>query len=155
MSLDSNDADLQFCTYLHVLVKLKLFTVTINMCTIQAMANQFSRNQFMALGLEIHGYKRWERCKVSTNIERFKKLYGTTPLSCEKLWQDLSVDGQLRKANPKLFLLALDFLWAYETEDRLTPRYGMASPKTCRKHIREYVLKIQSMLRKMVSYYNL
>ena len=67
------------------------------------------------------------------------KKYGTTPLSCEKLCQDLSVECQLRKANPQLFLLALVFLWAYETEERLTPRYGMTSPKTCRKHIREYV----------------
>ena len=125
------------------------------MCTIQTMTNQFSSNQFMALGLEIHGYKRWERCKVSTNIERFKNLYGTTPLSCEKIWQDLSVEGQLRKAKPKFLHLALDFLWVYQTEGRLTPRYGMTSPKTCRKHIREYVLKIQSMLSKRVSYSNL
>ena len=75
------------------------------------------------------------------------------PLSCEKLWQDLSVEAQLREANPKLLLLALDFVWAYETEESLTPRYGMTSPKTCRKHIREYILKIQSILPKMVSYF--
>lgn len=119
------------------------------------MLNHISANQFMALGLELAGYKRWRRYKEKANIERFKAHFGALPKSCEKMWIDLqtTTNDECRidsGANPKHFLLALHFLWEYPTEKKLFTMFQLTE-KTVRKWWEIYARKIQLLLPDMVS----
>ena len=48
-------------------------------------------DEFLKLGLNLVGYKghRIRRCKKSTNVERFVEHYGSIPIICAIIWEDL------------------------------------------------------------------
>jgi hypothetical protein len=70
-------------------------------------------SEFIALGLDLAGFKPWNTYKVKKNVERFKGLYGASPpKSCEEIWVDLQMateeEGRIDSdANVCHFLLAL------------------------------------------------
>ena len=116
---------------------------------------QFTADKFMALGLELAGYKKWMRYKEKPNIQRFKSQFGALPKSCESIWHDLqtSTDAEHRiasDADPKHLLLAFRWLYKYPTETDLGRMFQMTE-KTVRKWREEYVPKVQSLLRDKVS----
>lgn len=117
--------------------------------------NRVDAAEFMALGLEQAGYKKWRRYKEKTNIERFRSHYGPLPKTCEDIWVDLQTvaEGDNRidsNADPKLLLLACRFLWKYPTEPDLGVFFDMTET-TVRKWRRIYVKKVMSLLRGKVS----
>jgi hypothetical protein len=114
-----------------------------------------SASEFMALGLELAGYKKWQSYKEKNNIERFKAQYGALPKSCENIWIDLqmAIDHECcvkSDASPRLLLLALRFLWVYPTENQLCTMFDM-SEKTVRKWSGVFSRKLQLLLPKKVS----
>jgi hypothetical protein len=111
-----------------------------------------SAAKFMAIGLDLAGFKNWRGSNERTNIRRFTGRYGPTPLTCENIWDDLqtSPNEACRINNsivqrPPLLLLALRFLWAYPTEENLAAEFQM-SPKTVRKWAALMVMKIHLLL---------
>jgi len=123
------------------------------------MINQLmNADQFMALGLELAGYKRWRRYKEKANIERFKAHFGCLPKSCENIWIDLQTTTNAEchidsAADPKHLLLALNFLWEYPTEKRLFTMFQVTE-KTARKWCEIYTRKIQLLLPDKVNIYH-
>lgn len=82
------------------------------------------QNEFLKLGFCYAGYSYPNRCKIDTNINRFKAHYGVHPLTCEKIWIDfiMTPNEEARiKADkdPTFLLIGLRFLWLYETEEIL------------------------------------
>ncbi len=75
-------------------------------------------------GLSLGGYtkQRIERAKGSTNIERYKSLYGSSPHVCAMIWEDLQTTSLpnahvlRRDRKVKWFLIALHHLKRYPTE---------------------------------------
>jgi hypothetical protein len=114
-----------------------------------------SASEFMALGLELAGYKKWQSYKEKNNIERFKAHYGALPKSCENIWIDLQMatDDECcikSDASPRLLLLGLRFLWVYPTENQLCTMFDM-SEKTVRRWSGVFSRKLQLLFPKKVS----
>jgi hypothetical protein len=108
--------------------------------------NHVSAAKFMAIGLDL------ARSNESTNLCRFTGRYGQTPLTCENIWDDLQTftNKVCRNNNsivkrPPLLLLALQFLWAYPTEENLAAKFQM-STKTVWKWAALLVMKIHLLL---------
>lgn len=120
------------------------------------MVYRITAEQFMALGLELAGYKRWRKYKVKTNIERFRAHFGALPKSCENIWFDLqmSANPECRidsDADPKHLLLAFNFLWEYPTQKKLFTMFQLTE-KTVGKWSKLYTRKIQLLLPSKVSF---
>ena len=99
------------------------------------MIVHISAHSFMGMGLETAGYRSWQTYKEEKNVERFKAWFGAKPISCEKIWSDLQTttinEARIEKnANPLHLLLALHFLKAYPTENKLTAIFNMNSERT-------------------------
>ncbi|KAG7342239.1 DDE superfamily endonuclease [Nitzschia inconspicua] len=85
-------------------------------------------NEFLDLGISVwytQGRKRTLRSKKS-KIGRFKDYYGVSPLLCASMWEDLQRtniaeanidDGSKEHLNPKHFLMALNTLKRYPTDN--------------------------------------
>lgn len=118
------------------------------------MLINFSAAEFLALGLELAGYKDFRLYNENRNIERFKSHFGTSPKSCEDIFKDMQTIGneesRLRNAKPQHLLLGLRFLWAYPTERDLGRMFQM-SEKTVRKWSGIYVFHIHLLLPTKVS----
>ena len=108
----------------------------------------------MKLGLQCAGYKYPNRCKIETNINRFKAHFGLNPSTCEKLWVDLQAtaneEGRIDAGTEPVFLLiGLRFLYKYETEEVLGRFFDMCD-KTVRKYYRESAKKISLLFDQVI-----
>ena len=73
-----------------------------------------SAAKFMAIGLDLAGFKNWRDCNENTNLGRFRGRYGPSPMTCENIWDDLQtstneaccINNSIVK-HPHLLLLAL------------------------------------------------
>jgi hypothetical protein len=106
--------------------------------------------EFMELGLEIGGHAKWRTYLHHTNIKRFKQAFGVIPETCVLLWDALrnSMDGEVRlkkKEKPKHLLVAIRFLWTYDTEYDLARFFGICE-QTARTWWKFYVTKIEKLL---------
>lgn len=112
-----------------------------------ARAKAFTEADFLQLGLETANHPKWRQYKDHCNIKRFKKAYGMTPVTCADVWatfRDLPPDHPSRigkRADPVHLLIALRWLWKYETEADLG-RFFSLTEKTVTKWIRIYVKKM-------------
>ncbi|CAB9522034.1 hypothetical protein SEMRO_1262_G257090.1 [Seminavis robusta] len=62
-----------------------------------AAAERYNANQFLAFGLDIVGFERWEFMQENANIDRFTNAFGAKPITCEQMWSDLvTMDPPLR-----------------------------------------------------------
>lgn len=107
------------------------------------------QHDFLALGLEIAGFRRWKQHADKTNLRHFRSIYGTSPLICQHIWHDLTniYDSSGKPAihtasQPLFLLLTLRWFKTYETEMQLGGLFSM-SPKTIRKHLSAYSAKLQ------------
>ena len=119
----------------------------------------FTEDEVLRIGLLYAGFNehRQQRVERATCVGRFKSQYGSSPLVCAKIWEDLvtSPDIWENRTHPKAasfekYLMALYFLKAYQTEERLAAMW-----KTCEKSARTwvwfFVKKIQALKEKKVS----
>lgn len=121
------------------------------------MIVHFTANQFMGLGLELAGYKRWRSYKEKANIERFKAHFGAHPRSCEQMWIKLqtTTNDECRidsSDHPKYLLLAFHFLWEYPTEKKFYSMFQITE-KTVRHWCEVWTRKIQALLPDVVRMY--
>ena len=115
-------------------------------------------HELMQHGLVWAGYDRLRQQRVqgSTNIERFKTKYGSTPLVCAQIWEDLQtteipeahVDGAY--LDLKYFLVAKNWLFRYPTDEEQAASFGSCST-TVRKWKWFYVQKIAALKVQKVS----
>jgi hypothetical protein len=81
-------------------------------------------DDMLITGLSLGGYtkQRIERAKGSTNIDRYKSLYGSSPRVCAMIWEDFQTTSLPnahvlpRDRKVKWFLIALHHLKRYPTE---------------------------------------
>ena len=114
------------------------------------------QTDFLALGLEIAGFRRWKNHSNETNCNYFWSVYGASALTCEQIWRDLATmvdrnnNALIDSASQPLFLLlTLRWFKTYKTEIQLSGRFSM-SPNTVRKYISAYSLMLQSLKDKKV-----
>jgi hypothetical protein len=119
----------------------------------KSKAKLLSEKEFMALGLELAGYDRWQTYKEHCNIQRFVECYGATPLTCSEMWDDLEMLGEIdNKSKPKYFLMALFYLFKYLNKTDIGRFFKIGCRNTVRKHVDHWVEKIQTLLQlKMLS----
>ena len=75
-------------------------------------------SQLLKLGLQYAGYPWPNKCKVQTNVARFKKHFGVHPLTAKKLWFDMkntpNEDARIQDDTSLNFILfGLRHLWKY------------------------------------------
>ena len=114
-----------------------------------------SEIEFLKLGLRYANYPFPNRCKIDTNISRFKNHYGVHPLTCENMWSDFqntpNQDARIKADTKPVFLLiGLRFLWTYDTEEILGSFFGL-SAKTVRKYYKECTEKIYLLLPELLT----
>lgn len=118
------------------------------------MVRFFTVDEVMDQGLAHADKRSQERVKRSTKVDRFKDLYGSSPLVCAQIWDDLQTtdieaiqvtvrNGEGEK-ELKLFLHALFFLKKYPTENDSSGRFEF-SDRTGRDTKWYYVRKLQAL----------
>ena len=122
-----------------------------------AVVAALTAEEFMSLGLEVNNHHpKWRQYKHQCNVDRFKEDYGVIPETCVVLWNDMrnSIAPTVRLVRgdkPVLFLLALRFLWTYQTETDLCTFFNIRGKQTVRKWWKHYVRKIEKLLDGKVS----
>lgn len=111
-------------------------------------------NEMLQCGLTLVRYseKRIGRVKQTsnTNTTRFKTHFGCNQIVAVQIFEDLQTtevdDARLddNKISAKYFLISLNFLFVYETEDRKEPIFDL-SQKTTREWVVYYVKKVQAL----------
>ena len=119
-------------------------------------AKSFTKQQFLKLGLEIAGYKKWYTYMPHTQLDRFSTHYGVNPETTASVWhalQNLPVGNEHRlekNAKPMHLLLGFRFLYKYHTEDDLGVFFGGENNPMCNKTVgkwcRIYTHRIESLL---------
>lgn len=120
---------------------------------------RYTDTEIMGIGLIYFKYFKWEKYSLTTNINRFKSQYGVIPATTNSIWNALidTMDDQAKltrgpESNPKYLLLALRWLFAYETERQVGPHFDIHSVNTTSKYLKIWVRKIQLLLSPLVSY---
>ena len=123
-----------------------------------APPTRWTAREFMAMGLTYFKFHRWEKYKLEASIDRFKHQFGVTPATAALAWETMidSDDPRIkiekgRCTKPKYLLLALRWLFVYETERQLGPHFDIHSTTTTEKHLKIWVRKIQLLLPSLVS----
>jgi Helix-turn-helix of DDE superfamily endonuclease len=104
--------------------------------------------------MQTGGYCRWRYMQEETNIGRFKDAFGAMPLTCHQIWTALRDAGKLAKTSkPVHLLLALRYLWKYDTQTDLGQFFHISSHVTVSRCVKEWVKLIASLLQsKMLSW---
>ena len=117
-----------------------------------------SASDFLDLGLLHAGFdeNRNERTCDATKLRRFCSFFGLSPQSCMKIFSALeSMDhigaDRVNKPDPLFFLITMDWLSTYKTEEELARSYNMVE-KTIQKRIWEYALALQAIKAEKVSH---
>jgi len=116
------------------------------------MIQVLSPDELMVVGLQLAGFdiNRQNRCKRITNLNRFKKHYGSLPVVYSELWSDLqttTVPGariDASEVDVESFLLGLHFLRCYPTNDHQEGMFKICM-KTARKWSWYFVEKIAAL----------
>ena len=114
-------------------------------------------DDILRIGLILAGFQmsRQQQVQRGTNIRRFQSFYGSSPLVCAKIWEDLlttdvpeariiPVPGALDK-----FFLSLYFLTVYLTEEKLAG-WSKLCETSARKWIWFFSAKVQALKAKKV-----
>ena len=110
-----------------------------------------SEHEFLALGLTIAKYDKWEKYLPHRQIAKFKEKYGVIPKTCELMWNDMRVsllpECRLpQNAKLKDFLIGMRFIFEYGTESDIGSFFGIKSEKTVRDRCSLWVLRMRSLL---------
>ena len=97
-----------------------------------------------------------ERTCYAMKLRRFCSFFGLSPKSCMKIYSALeSMDhigaDWINKSDPLFFLITMDWLSTYKTEEELARSYNMVE-KTIQKRIWEYALALKALKAEKVSH---
>ena len=109
-------------------------------------------HEMMQIGLAWAGYDSYRQSRVqrTTNLTRFKSHYGSLPIVCAQIWEDLQTtklpEARVERnyLDLKYFLLAMNWLYRYDTDEELSGTFGRCT-KTLRKWKWFYVQKIAAL----------
>jgi hypothetical protein len=109
----------------------------------------YTPDRMLEMGLELAGFDLSERqCRVKrdTNVRRFKSHYGSSPLVCAAIWENLMIttipEARISpRMNPEKFFLGMYFLKEYPTEEKIAGVF-----KTCEKTARKWAWYFASKL---------
>jgi hypothetical protein len=119
----------------------------------ETKASTCTEHQFLVMGLRNANYTTWQRCKASTNAERFRRAFCATPLTVAQIWEDLrsSTDEHIKlneKVKPMHLLMALRFLAKYQSYQDLGSYFHIQSDTTVQKYVRYYVPRLSHLMKK-------
>jgi hypothetical protein len=118
------------------------------------MAITIPSNEILRLGLEVaSGYNVNQKCET-TKLLKFRAKYGASPNTCEEIFRDIQNDDlhqhRISKPNIIYFLMAMDWLKSYDTEENLATSYNV-HVQTVRKWTQTYAKVIAAMKSNKVS----
>lgn len=129
----------------------------------QTLIRQMNRiltvDEVLSIGLLYAGFHagRQQRVARATNVGRFMSHYGSSPLVCAVIWEDLVTARDIwenqthqKGASFEKFLMAMYFLKVYPTEEKLAGFWKICE-KSASKWVWLFVLKIQALKEKKVS----
>jgi hypothetical protein len=117
----------------------------------------FLADEMLQMGLRMIGFddSRQERVSRRTNVRRFGAYFGSSPLVCAVIWEDL-LTTELEEArvesgvHPKYFFLAMHFLKRYPTEEGLAGSFKCCE-RTARRWAWYFGKKLQALQKIKVS----
>jgi hypothetical protein len=87
--------------------------------------------------------------KNSKKIEYFCSFYGASPATCSNIFRDIQVldigVAKIQEVKVKYFLMALWWLYRYQTEVSILPTFKVKSEFTVRKWTWAYCKAIQAL----------
>jgi hypothetical protein len=108
----------------------------------------YTPDEMLEMGLLQAGFdaNRQGRVKMETNVRRFTSHYGSSPLVCAAIWEDLLTttipDARIsQRMDPANFFLGMYYLKEYPTEEKLAGSF-----KTCEKTTRKWAWYFASKL---------
>ena len=115
-----------------------------------------TEDQFLALGMEVAGVFRWQKCKLETNLARFCSWYGVHPSACQRSYDDLVLEGgnasddQIKivrgKDKPIHLLMICRFLYLYPNEKDLGQFFKIWSRNTVLKYTKVWLKRLRWLL---------
>ena len=108
--------------------------------------------EMMARGLELAGFDpQRQSVRYRQNLERFKSFYGSKPIVCAQIWEDLQTtdieEARIEANNQKdvdYFLMAHHFLTCYPLENQRAGLFQVCETTT-RSWCWYYVMKMQAL----------
>jgi hypothetical protein len=115
-------------------------------------------DEFLRMGLARIGFSpdRQESVSRAVNLKRFRAHYGSNPLVYAQIWEDLQTTMipeariDARTTKPDYFLMAINFLARYPTEQEQASRFNICD-KTARSWSWFFTRKIQALKVQKVS----
>jgi hypothetical protein len=113
----------------------------LNMAAMIHQHRVLTLDDMLRIGLDLAGFhiSRQEQVQRGTNIRRFQSYYGSSPLVCTTIWEDLlTTDIPEARIAPMpgaidKFFLSLNFLKGYASEEKLA-----GSSNMCEKGARKW-----------------
>lgn len=128
-------------------------------CIISMVFIRLNEAQFLALGLELVGFKRSRQQKTceKTNYSRFRASFSCGPKACSKMFRDIQTtniaDARINEPDSHFFLVAVNWLATYKKETEMAGFFD-TDEKTLRKHIRRYVTAFQALKAKKIRWHD-
>lgn len=116
----------------------------------------YTPDEIMKLGLQMVGrdHHMQQRVQRSSNVRDFQDSFGSSPLVCALIWEDLNATEVasaqlLRHLSPDKFLMAMFFLKRYPVGKMLAGRFKVCA-KTASKWAWYFATKIQALKEKKI-----
>jgi hypothetical protein len=124
----------------------------LNMAAMIHQHHVLTVDDMLRIGLDLAGFhiSRQEQVQRGTNIRRFQSHYGSSPLVCTTIWEDLlTTDIPEARIDPMpgaidKFFLSLYFLKVYASEEKLAGCSKMCE-KGARKWVWFFLAKVQAL----------
>jgi hypothetical protein len=107
----------------------------------------FLTDEMMRMGLQQVGFdlQRQANTNRAANVKRFQAHYGSSPLVCAVIWEDLVASNTLKaRVKPKHYFISLHFLKRYPTQETQAGVFGM-NEKTASLWAWYFAKKIQAL----------
>ena len=97
--------------------------------------DQMLQTGLMLVGFEVHAIQKVSR---NTNLKRFRSHYGSNPIVCATIWDDLchsnNPDARIDTSTVDVhqFLMSLHFVRCYPTEACLAATFGICEKTACK-----------------------
>jgi hypothetical protein len=106
--------------------------------------------EFQQLGLELVGFnEEWQdKTCQATNLRRFRAIFGPSPETCSQMFEDLQTtnieEARVVKPNPAYFMMSLNWLRTYKTEEEMAGQWGLIE-QTVRDKVWKYTFAMAAL----------
>lgn len=112
---------------------------------------RFTEQEILKIGLAHLGFtKTRQNVVLTTNMQRFRACYGTSPKACLEIFVDLQIQDVFAKPDIDMLLMTLKWLKCYPKEGEMAGLFHK-NERTVRIHCWKYAAGLQELRSTKVS----